>query len=322
MFTFRQIPAIGGLLARRGIDVTGLLGETGLPLGAAHGEVTAPLSRIQAFITRCAAHLQTPLFGIELATALPGGAYGVAEFLVRSAPTVEAGIGVLREFAMLINPNGQFRFAIDDSNDEGRLHYSFGAERDTLGMHLNEYTIAYIVRQFGAVLGERLAVASVWFSHARPSGAEAVATHFGCPVRYQARDCGIALSKAVLARRPQTADPLLFQFLLDQARSQLARVGSSDIVSRVVHTLEARLQSGDLEAASIAYALALSPRTLQRHLEDAGTTYRDVLAHVRERRRAELRAGGVSDADIARQIGFSDARAMRRSLDGRRGCAD
>jgi len=92
-------------------------------------------------------------------------------------------------------------------------------------------------------------------------------------------------------------------------------MGSLDIVSQVVRALEARLQSGELDAASIARALALSPRSMQRYLDEAGTTYRDVLAHVRERRRAELSAGGVAEATIARELGFSDARAMRRSLD-------
>ena len=313
MFTFRLIPAIAAVLARRGIDVAELLEATGIPLAATRGEITAPLSRVQDFISRCAIRIEAPLFGLDLAAALPGGAYGVAEFLMRSAPSIGDALRELGEFAALINPSGEFRFVLDAG--EGRLHYSYGAERDTLGCHLNEYTIAYIVKQLAAVLGERLPLASVWFSHARTSGAEQVAAHFGCPVRFQARDCGFALSRETLARVPRTADPLLFQFLLDQARAQLARLGSLDIVSQVIRAIESRLASGELDAAAVARALALSPRTMQRHLDDAGTTFRDVLAHVRDRRRAELRAGGVSEAEIAKQLGFSDARAMRRSLD-------
>jgi len=313
LFTFRLIPAISGMLARRGIDVAELLNDTGLPLAAARGEITAPLSRIQAFIAKCATRLAAPQFGLDLAAALPGGAYGVAEFLVRSAPTVEAGLRGLCEFAALINPSGQFRLVPGDG--EGRLHYSLGSERDTLGMHLNEFTIAYLVRQLGSIVGGRMPLASAWFSHARPAQADILAQHFGCPVRFQARDCGFAVTTTVLATVPRTADPLLFQFLLDQARAQLARLGPIDIVSQVVRVLEVRMSSGDVAAGSIAKALGSTPRSLQRYLADAGTTYRDVLAHVRERRRAELRGGGVAESAIARQLGFSDARAMRRSLE-------
>jgi hypothetical protein len=314
LFTFRLVPVIGGMLARRGLDVAELLEQAGLPLAAARGEVTAPLPRIQGFIARCAARLELDHFGIELAAALPGGAYGIAEFLVRSAPSIAAGLDVLRDFAVLINPGGRFRIEHDAAGD-ARVHYSFGTERDALGIHLNEYTIAYIVRQFGAVLGGPVPLANVWFAHARTDGIEPVAAHFACPVRFQARDCGFALTRDVLARVPRTADPLLFHFLHDQARAQLARLGSLDIVSQVVRAVESRLASGEVDAPSVARALALSPRSMQRHLDEAGTTYRDVLAHVRERRRAELAAGGVAEPEIARQLGFSDARAMRRSLD-------
>ena len=315
LFTFRLIPVIGGMLARRGVDVAELLRASGLPLDATRGEITAPLRRIQHFIAQCASRLEAPLFGLDLAATLPGGAYGVAEFLVRSAPSVEAGIRALCEFAALINPSGRFRFV--ESEAGGRLHYSLGNARDTLGMHLNEFTIAYIVRQIGSVLDDRVALATVWFSHARADHLGAIARHFGCPVQFAARDCGLAVSRDVLATAPRTADPLLFQFLLDQARAQLARLGPVDIVSQLVRVLELRLPSGELDGPSVARALATTPRSLQRYLTAAGTSYRDVLLHVRQRRYAELQGGGVGEIEIARQLGFSDARAMRRSL-GRR----
>ena len=312
--TYRFVPVIGILLSRRGIDVAELLQEAGLPPSAARGEITAPLKRVKAFIALVAARLEAPLFGIELATSLTGGVFGTAEFLVRAATSLDAGLRTLCEFAALINPAGQFQF-VDAEGGGGRLHYSFGAERDTLGMHLNEFTIAYVVRQLSSMHDGGLSLASVWFSHERVDHSEDVARHFRCPVRFQARDCGFSLSRGTLARVPRTADALLFQFLHDQARAQLGRHGSIDIVSQLVRVLEGRLPTGALDAAAAAQALALTPRTLQRHLAEAGTTYRNVLAHVRQRRRAELSGGGIGEADIARQLGFADAQAMRRSLD-------
>ncbi len=313
LFTFRLIPAISAILARKGIDAGDLLCETGLPAEALRGEITAPLHRIQALIELTAKRLGTELFGLDLAAGLPGGAYGTAEFLVRSAPNVEASLQAISEFAALINPIGQFRYVAGDA--AGRLHYTVASERDTLGAHLNEFTISYTVRQFSAVLERPLPLTEVWFSHTRKSSADEVARRFGCPVRFQAADCGFAVAREALAIVPRTADPLLFQFLHQQARAQLARVGPVDIVSQLVRVLETRLPSGDLGAEAVARAMATTSRSLQRHLAEAGTTYRDVLIHIRSRRRAELRGGGVAEAEIAKQLGFSDARAMRRSLD-------
>lgn len=313
LFTFRMIPVIAGALARRNIDASALLAETGLPADAMRGEITAPLRRIQAFVDVAGTRLGSDVFGLDLAELVPTGAYGVAEFLVRAAPTVEAGLGVLCEFAALINPMGQFR--LQRAPGRGELHYVVPAQRDTLGRTLNEYTIGYAIRQLGALIGGPLPLVEVWFSHGRPRAADKVIQRLGGAVRFSAPDCGFAVADELLARVPRTSDPALFEFLLGQARAQLARVGPVDIVTQVMRVIEVRLPSGDVGTTAVAGAMATTVRSLQRHLADAGTTYRDVLAHVRTRRRAELRQGGLDETTVARELGFADARSMRRSLD-------
>lgn len=308
-----MVPLISRVLAERGIDASKLLVEVGLPAEAIRGEVTAPLGRIQKLVDLAARRADNPVFGLELASVVPHGAFGIAEFLMRSAPSVKKAIEVLCDFAPLINPIGTFRHVI--TPEGGELHYGVLAQRDALGRHLNEYTIALIVRQFGAALGAPLPLARAWFPHARPAAADVVAQRLGTTVAFQSADCGIAVTHEVLERRPRTADPPLFEFLLAQAHAQLAYVGTHDVVSRVVRAIEMRLPHGDLDAAAIAAALATTVRSLQRHLAEAGTSYRDVLAYVRNRRRAELARGGFSQTEIARALGFTDARSMRRSLD-------
>lgn len=312
LFTFRLIPVIAFALARRSVDAAVLLRDAGLPEGALRGEVTAPLARIQDFVDRAAHSLGAPCFGLDLAASLPGGTYGVAEFLVRSAPTVEAGLAALCDFGALVNPSG--RFALVRGQAGVGLHYALGAEKTTLGTHLNEFTIAYIARQMGMVTNSAgmIPLQRVWFSHTRRD-ADAVRARFGCAVEFGEDDCGLEVSRAIADLAPRTADALLYQFLHDQASSQLARLGPLDIVSQLVRVLEVRLASGELDAPSVAAAMAMSTRSLQRHLAEAGTSYRDVVAHVRSRRRAELE-GRVSETEIAKALGFSDARAMRRSL--------
>ncbi len=313
LFTFRMIPLIAAELSRRQIDANPMLAEAGLPADALRGEITAPLARIQKFIEIAAAALGSQMFGLDLAERIPSGAFGVAEFLVRSAATVEDGLRVISDFAVLVNPILRFHYATEA--DAGELHFSVAAQRDTLGCELNEYTIAYLVKQFSTVLGAPMPLARVWFSHGRKKDADTVAKRFGTHVRFQAADCGFGVTREVAARKMPTADQVLHDFLLGQARSQLGRIGPVDIVTQVARVIEVRLPTGEVGAADVAKAMATTVRSLQRHLADAGTAYRDVLAHVRTRRREELRQGGVGEADIARQLGFADARSMRRSLD-------
>jgi AraC-like DNA-binding protein len=312
LFTLRFVPMIGAMLARRGIAVEPLLAKAKLPIEAMTGEVTAPLARVQTLMQLAAEALGTELFGIELAGAMQSGSYGVAEFLVRSAPTIGDSLRLLCEFSSLINPIANMRFVVTDT--EGAFHYDVGSERDMLGLHLNELWISYMLRQFKAVQGSDMPLTRVWFAHARTTGTESVARHFGCPLRFQAADCGFAVTTDVLAMPMRTGDPALFQFLLQQARAQLARSGELDIVTHLVRVLERRLASDALGSDEVARSMAMTSRTLQRRLTAAGTSYREVLAHVRVRRRSELLGSGMSEADVARHLGFSDIRAMRRSL--------
>ncbi len=313
LFTFRMVPLIAGMLAQHGIDAAELVREAGLPPEALRGEVTAPLIRVQKLLELLATKLRAPLFGLDLAERVPSGAFGVVEFVMRSAPSVERALAVLCELSALINPLIDFRFTVDDH--EGRLNWAIPAQRDALGMHLNEYTLGLLVKQVGAVLGEPLPLERAWFAHTRRDHVDDVAARFRCPVAFQAADCGFAIPREVLTRRPRTADEPLFEFLCNQARAQVAQLGSADVVTQVMRVIEMRMPNGDVSTAAIAKAMATTVRSLQRHLADAGTSFRDVLAHVRMRRRAELARGGLSETEIAHRLGFADARSMRRSLD-------
>lgn len=313
LFTFRLIPIVGAYLAQRGIDPRPLVLEARLPLQALSGEITSPLTRIRAFIDSVAELTGDDLFGLHLSTMVPLGVYGVAEFLPRSAPDLEVGLRVLADYASLINPIG--RFLLLRTPEGVAMHYTISGERDVLGKQLTEYSLSYILRQTEAAVDGPLPIHEVWFAHTRDRHTEALAERFGCAVRFGEVDCGFTLTREVASRRPRTADAPLFEFLLDQARAQLARLGPPDIVTRLIRVLEVRVGTGDLAIEAVASAMASSPRSIQRHLADAGTTYRDVLHHVRTRRRSELLHAGATEDRIARQLGFADVRSMRRALD-------
>jgi AraC-like DNA-binding protein len=65
---------------------------------------------------------------------------------------------------------------------------------------------------------------------------------------------------------------------------------------------------------SVARALAVSPRTLQRRLADDGTSWRGVLDAARCERATELLRQGAGAEVVAHEIGYSGSRALRRAL--------
>ena len=77
--------------------------------------------------------------------------------------------------------------------------------------------------------------------------------------------------------------------------------------------IEARLPSTKISADDIARALGLSSRSMQRRLLDAGTSYGEVLDHVRHRRHGALARSG-REFDAAHELGFSNQRSVRRCI--------
>ena len=86
------------------------------------------------------------------------------------------------------------------------------------------------------------------------------------------------------------------------------------MTAQVVRAIEARLAVSDVSASTIAESLGMTARTLQRHLADASTSYREVLLNVRQRRKAELERTDMPEAEIATRLGFANVRTMLRSL--------
>ena len=311
LFSFRMVPLISAQLSMRGINTTDLLTAAKLPPSGVASEVTAPLPRIRDFIDRAAAAVKDPLFGLHLAEAVPPGAFGFAEFVMRTAPTVQVAIEALTSFAALINPIGQFTMRVDKGL--AQIDYNVAGPRDGLGQHLNEYTIWLVARSLSRVVDGGVALQRAWFCHRRNDARGDVSALCGCQVDYGAGSSGFSIAADSLQRVPRGADPALHAFLVAQSQAQLANTARVDVVADVQRMIEARLPSTKISADDIARALGLSSRSMQRRLLEAGTSYGEVRDHVRHRRYGSLaRSGRVFDA--AHELGFSNQRSVRRCI--------
>lgn len=87
-----------------------------------------------------------------------------------------------------------------------------------------------------------------------------------------------------------------------------------DVVTRVVPLVDARLTAGDLRAEALARVLAVSIRTLQRRLREAGLTLRGLVAQRRLRRAQALLAAGRSPSEAALGAGYAEASSLHRAL--------
>jgi AraC-like DNA-binding protein len=150
----------------------------------------------------------------------------------------------------------------------------------------------------------------------RPQHAGIFARHFGCEVRFNVGQDRLVFDQADLARpflsysedRLAALMPLLESALHEQNESLTLH-------DRVRHVLARGMRGEPQRMAEIAGALHLSPRTLQRRLSQAGTSYQDVLNQVRrDTARHLLDATDIDTGEIAFLLGFEELNSFTRAF--------
>ena len=120
----------------------------------------------------------------------------------------------------------------------------------------------------------------------------------------------------LIARVPSGADPELNRALEAYGASVLAQCGDeADAYERARAVVVQQLPKGGVTLAKAAKKLHVTPRTLQRRLEEGGTSFAGLLAEVR-RAQAErlLSHSELGLADVAEQVGYADTAAFVRAF--------
>lgn len=134
---------------------------------------------------------------------------------------------------------------------------------------------------------------------------------------------GIAITRHLIGLAPLRAAatdeltalvaPVLRHYLTGGGTEQTGAPGTW--LERFHWQLAEVIEHGSPSLRAVARGLAVSPRTLQRQLAAHGTTWRAELESLRQRRASQARQrGAASMVSLARSLGYTDPRSVRRAL--------
>lgn len=320
------VPAVVRHARAAGLDAGLLLARFGLPDDTERrDDVPVAPGDPEALLEWVARALGEPNLGLRLGAALPSQRYGFAELAARASPTLGQALALLGRYAPLLHAG--LAAALEDDGDAGEASAA-GEARFVLrtpgrprglGRHVHELALAHGLAQGRAGSSAASTTLRAWFAHARPRDIEPVhaffgtrALDFGCP------DSGFALPRTALDapmlgvddRMVATAVPLADAAL----RERTGAASPASLAARVAAHLATTLPGGT-DASDAACALRMSVRTLQRRLEDEGTTFTAVLDQARlDVARAALRDPEVPLIEVAFRLGFADLAAFSRAF--------
>lgn len=159
--------------------------------------------------------------------------------------------------------------------------------------------------------GQALANIRTEFRHAPPSYQADYLQLLGHMPRFNAPRNGLYLQRSDLAIPMRQHHPVLAELICEGLDRRLARLQHlSGWAARVAEQVRSDLQHErppSLESA--ASAMAQSPRTLRRRLQEQGMGFREVLDAVRAELEQGLELQGLNSSQIAAQLGYADSPA-------------
>ncbi len=265
----------------------------------ATGEVTKPAG------SGVEAALSSTLEGIPVAGPI----------LQTGVENAAAGIGS----AISGKPFSQVRSEMGDIVDKSQEDHPYITAAGNVGGAVLG-TIPMVMAAPGAFgVGMSLPAARLSFTHATPADTQEHSRIFGTEVVFGAPHHCAEFPAILLTLPVPNADVGLYPVLQQHAEQLLRQKAGSQagagIVAQVAAVIAQNLSQDRARVAQVAQDLNLTPRTLQRKLSDADTSFQQVLDRTRrELAQDYLRQRGLSLAEIAFLLGFQNQSAFNHAF--------
>lgn len=266
--------------------------------------------------------LKQPNLILQMAKAVTPSHFGLLGYMASRSGTVAEGLDYILRFSRLVLDGEQIvPMQLQAQGQQIRLFWPLLSPELVM---LNDLTIAamiHLAQQF--VPNQHLYLQRVELAHSPQMALKHYLQFYPCPVRFAQSEYAIVLSPESLDIRPSDADPMLMQILVKQAEEALAqRDVNHDLIAKlqwiVAEYLRQRQQAPKIEA--IAAEMMVSVRTLQRHLQQHNSSFKQILEQARSKRCEQLLQQGCPIIDIAEQLGYSDQSALARAFKQQMGC--
>lgn len=272
---------------------------------------TESLLRLWELFTATA---RAPGAGLRVADGATLGQLHIWDYLFTSAGSLAAGARLAAErLHLLVDPSAVM--TVEEDGDLITIGYGSEASWTAAAAGIHEFVMALVLRRARETVGRDLVPVHVGFAHTAPRSHRHLADAFGTSHLDFARPANSVTFLAADTRTAKPADAALTR-ILSQYADSLASVArpAPDWWERFEQHLALASGDGTASLAQLAHRLSVTPRTLQRRLNDHGTTWQRELDRARSAQAVDLKAAGLSMAAIAARLGYSDPRSLRRAM--------
>lgn len=283
------------------------------PLDAMDPDARLPVTAVHELLEG-AIHLTQDLdLGLKAAREIRLGDYGAVEYAARSAQTWGEAADVVARYLRLLN--GALQFSLREEGEQALIHLSSSVALPRAAADFQSG--AFHVSGTYLWPPDFSPTFQVWFTHPQPASTDEYERTFaGGRLHFSKPWSGFVVPREYLSLQVPSADPQLHSLIRKHADSMLAELPrAQSLTERVRDLLANELSGGSPTAKQIARKVAMSERSLARHLQDEGTTFSALLEDLRRRMALRyVRHSELSFSEITFLLGFSQAAAFYRAF--------
>ncbi|MCO6181073.1 AraC family transcriptional regulator [Ciceribacter sp. RN22] len=273
-----------------------------------------PLHHFVAFLEDAAAATGDDAFGAKLGAHLKPADIGPMGILFSVSPTIHIA---LQRIARLANSlQGATNSGVVE--EDGTLTWSYALTDRTIWPRRQdaEYSMAATCELVRSCFRANLNPLEVHFEHERPAKIEPLKRIFRAPILFSQSSNRLIYDVEETDRVYRSEDKFLIATLERHLADLISEMKPDDGVSeKVTFLIQLYLGRRPVTTTFLAQELGMSLRTLQRRLDDEGTSVRALI----RKHRSELAAGllerpDTRAANVALALGYADGAAFSRAF--------
>lgn len=300
-------------LEAMGVDADAALASAGLSRDA----LRDPNARLPATVAArlwaaAAVAAGDPAFGLRASKFVRPTTFHALGFAVFASATLRDALDRLVRYSHVVTSSRELQLNVD--GNVARLSIEGRPSGERPSYEAVDAVMSLIVRTCRSLTDRSFSPSLVEQRRATPADVTPYERFFRCPVTFAARVDTITIGVDVLDRALPSANPELALHNDELVRRYLAEMQQGSVVDRVRAVL-AEGHGVNATPASVAAALGMSVRSLQRRLSEHGVSFLSLVQDVRTNlARAYLLEDRYSVTEIAFRLGFDDASAFSRAF--------
>ena len=308
-----MVRALIEVVQQRGVAPEQLLGNASGALQEPADRAFFPRAYFQELLTRALDLTGDPALGLHCGFDASSTSFGLMAPLVGHSPTLRRALELVIQFQPLMIDG--LRVELSERMGVARLRCSLSSQ-DAANRSLAEMIVAGLVRTLLSFGCARHEISSVSFEHARPAYYPAYTRAFAGAERFAQAYTGVEFATQALDRSNLHHHSELHTLMLAEAEQKLKRIWKPRSYTERVRSLMSSRSVSELpDMVLAARELGLSVRSLRRHLEDEGTSFRELTqVALHDAACSMLRNPAVTLQSIAHTLGFSDPSAFHRAF--------